>query len=87
MQCKEYGNVHGFVNPEPYLSKAQTCIPAGYLAALEALSFGCRLKLFWADKVKEEYWESSPFMRKNLQSWAKIQTWDNLTKEYLNLWK
>jgi glycosyltransferase involved in cell wall biosynthesis len=85
--CQRYGKVHGFVNPEQYLMKARVCVPAGYLAALEGLSYNCVLKLFWSDRVKEDYWKKSPFVKTNVKSWARKQTWDNLTNKYLNIWK
>ena len=59
------------------------------MAALEALSYGCKLKLFWNNKVKEDYWKMSPFYQlkgEKLKSWAKKQTWDKLADEYLDLY-
>ncbi len=88
-ECEKYGTVHGFCDPNPYLKKAEYCVPGGYLAALEALSYGCKLKLFWNNKVKEDYWKMSPFYKLRgvkLKSWAKGQTWDKLADEYLDLY-
>jgi glycosyltransferase involved in cell wall biosynthesis len=88
-ECEKYGKVHGFTDPTPYYKKAEYCIPGGYLAALEALSYGCKLKLFWNNKVKEDYWIMSPFYKlkgEKLKSWAKKQTWDKLADEYLDLY-
>ncbi len=85
-QCENYGEVHGFTDPIPYYKKAVYCTPGGYLAALEALSYGCKLKLFWNNKIKEDYWKMSPFVRKDVEKWAKLQTWDKLADEYLNLY-
>jgi glycosyltransferase involved in cell wall biosynthesis len=85
-ECEKYGNVHGFTNPTPYYKKAKYCVPGGYLAALEALNAGCLLKLFWSDKVKENYWKMSPFVKKDVKEWARKQTWDKLANEYLDLY-
>jgi len=86
IQCKKFGKVHGFIDPTQFLKRAEYCVPAGYLAALEALSYKCKLKLFWSDKVKEDYWKMSPFVRENVNVWAKTQTWSKLANEYLNLY-
>jgi len=88
-KCEKYGTVHGFTDPAPYYKKAEYCVPGGYLAALEALSYGCKLKLFWNNKVKEDYWKMSPFYKlkgESLKKWAKKQTWDKLADEYLDLY-
>ncbi len=88
-QCEKYGTVHGFCDPTPFLKKAEYCVPGGYLAALEGLAASCKLKLFWNNKVKEDYWKMSPFYKlkgKELIDWAKKQTWDKLANEYINLY-
>jgi glycosyltransferase involved in cell wall biosynthesis len=85
-ECEKYGNVHGFTDPTPFYKKARYCVPGGYLAALEALNAGCLLKLFWSDKVKEDYWKMSPFVKKDVKEWARKQTWEKLTNEYLDLY-
>ena len=86
-KCEKYGTVHGFTNPTPFYKKAEICVPGGYLAALEGLSYGCRLKLFWADRVKRDSWKMSPFIKKNASVWVKKQTWQNMAKLYERLWK
>jgi glycosyltransferase involved in cell wall biosynthesis len=85
-ECEKYGTVHGFTDPTPYLRKAEFCVPGGYLAALEGLSYGCKLKLFWNNNVKADYWKMSPFLRKDVKAWAKSQTWNKLADEYLYLY-
>lgn len=85
-KCKKYGTVHGFMDPTLFYKQAKYCVPGGYLAALEALSYGCRLKLFWNNKIKEDYWKMSPFVGKDAVAWAKKQTWEKLADEYLNLY-
>lgn len=88
-KCEKFGVVHGFTNPLPFYKKAKYCVPGGYLAALEALNAGCELKLFWNNKIKEDYWKMSPFYKlkgEKLRQWAKSQTWDKVADEYLNLY-
>ncbi|HUC94643.1 MAG TPA: glycosyltransferase family 4 protein [Candidatus Saccharimonadales bacterium] len=88
-ECEKYGTVHGFTDPIPFYKKSEYCVPGGYLAALEALSYGCKLKLFWNNKIKEDYWKMSPFYQlkgDELKNWAKKQTWDKLADEYLDLY-
>ncbi|KKQ91721.1 MAG: Glycosyltransferase, group 1 family protein [Microgenomates group bacterium GW2011_GWC1_39_7b] len=85
-ECGKYGKVHGFTDPAPFFKKAKYCVPGGYLAVLEAISYRCKLKLFWNNKVKEDYWKMSPFSDKNVKQWVKSQTWDKLANEYLDLY-
>lgn len=85
-ECEKYGNVYGFTDPIHFLKKAEYCVPGGYLAALEALSYKCKLKLFWNNKIKEDYWKMSPFVKKNVKVWVQSQTWDKLADEYINLY-
>ena len=85
-ECEKYGTVYGFTNPTPFYKKAEYSVPGGYLAALEALSYKCKLKLFWNNKVKDDYWNMSPFIKKDVEVWAKKQTWDKLANEYINLY-
>jgi glycosyltransferase involved in cell wall biosynthesis len=85
-ECEKYGTVHGFCDPTQFYKTAKYSVPGGYLAALEALSFNCELKLFWHDKIKKDYWKISPFTRCNVKSWAMEQTWDKLADEYINLY-
>lgn len=88
-ECEKYGTVHGFCDPNPFYKKAKICVPGGYLAALEALSYNCELKLFWNNQVKEDYWKMSPFYKlkgNKLKAWANQQTWEKLTNEYLDLY-
>lgn len=89
-ECEKYGLVHGFTKPDKYYKTAGYCVPGGYLAALEALSYNCKLKLFWNNQIKEDYWKMSPFYKlkgEELKSWAKKQTWEKLANEYLDLYK
>lgn len=85
-KCEIFGTVHGFGDPAQYYKNAKYCVPGGYLAALEALSAGCEIKLYWSDKVKEDYWKMSPFMDKDVKVWARSQTWEKLADEYIGLY-
>ena len=85
-ECEKFGKVHGFTDPVPFLKKANHCVPGGYLAALEALSYGCELKLFGNSKIKEDYWKMSPFVDSDVKQWGKSQTWEKLANEYLDLY-
>ncbi len=88
-ECEKYGTVHGFTDPVPFYKKAEVCVPGGYLAALEGLSYNCKLKLFWNNKIKEDYWKMSPFYKlkgRELSNWARKQTWEKLANEYLALY-
>ncbi|GIW62630.1 MAG: glycosyl transferase [Patescibacteria group bacterium] len=90
--CQNYGKVLGFVDPLPYLKSAELCVPGGYLSALEALSCGCKLKLFWHNPVKKDYWLLSPFYsfqfsQKNLRAFLQGSDWSNIAKIYLKLWQ
>lgn len=87
--CSEFGDVHGFVNPSMYYKSNAYCVPGGYLAALEALNADCELKLFWNNRIKEDYWKMSPFYKlkgKEIRQWAKSQTWEKVADEYLDLY-
>lgn len=93
-ECAKYGKVHGFVDPKPFLKKASACFASGYLSALEAFVFRCKLMVGWNNPLKKDYWKLSPFAEwinsDNLNKafeWAKLQTWENLTNQYLKLWK
>ena len=88
-ECAKYGTVHGFCDPTPFYKNAKYCVPGGYLSALEALNYGCELKLFWNNKIKEDYWKMSPFYKLKgaaLKKWARQQTWKKLANEYLDLY-
>jgi len=97
-ECEKHGKVYGFTDPEPFLEKAEYCVPGGYLSALEALSYGCKLKLYWNNPLKEDYWKLSPFYkfannpnsalkRQKLEVWLKNHSWEKVTDLYLKIWK
>lgn len=93
-KCEKYGTVHGYTNPEPYLLKAAICFAQGYLSALEALSFKCKLWVGTGDKIRRDIWRLSPFWKfVNRDNpipgylWSQKQTWKKLTLTYFRLWK
>ncbi|GIW63273.1 MAG: glycosyl transferase [Patescibacteria group bacterium] len=90
--CKDYGRVLGFVDPAKILKTAEICVPGGFLSALEALACGCKIKLFWHNPVKKDYWLLSPFYelqfsQKNLKAFLQKSDWSNIVKIYLKLWE
>lgn len=88
-ECSKYGQVLGFVDPQKYLQISEVCVPGGYLSAMEAITSGCTLRLFWPNKLKEDYWKLSPFKQlkgRILDSWVTNQTWAKLASQYIDLW-
>lgn len=77
--CEKYGKVQGFVNPEPFLQQAEYCVPGGYLSYIEAIQYGCKIKVFPNNPLKKDYW-------KEIQKISKFPTWDQLANEYINLY-
>jgi glycosyltransferase involved in cell wall biosynthesis len=78
--CEKFGKVYGFCDPTPFYKKAETVVPSGYLTYLEAKSYGCKIKTFYGNKLKKEYWEEILRLKK-------FDTWDDVTDVYLKLWK
>ncbi len=93
-ECEKFGVVHGFTSPEKFLKKSQYVVPGGYLACLEAFAAKCKVKVFWDDELKKDYWQMSPMYKfiKNedvdgAYQWVKGQSWGRLADKYLELWK
>lgn len=93
-KCEEFGTVHGFTNPKPYLEKAKVCIPSGYLSCLEAFSYKCEVEVFWQNRLKKDYWRMTPFYNfiqendiEGACKWAKRQSWRKISETYIKLWK
>ncbi len=66
-------------SPEKYLKTAEYCVPAGYLSYIEALKYGCKIKIFPNNPLKKDYWDEI----------LKIKTfpaWDKIANEYINLY-
>lgn len=78
-ECEKYGTVHGFADPKPFLQKAEICVPGGYLSYIEAKKYGCKIKLFPNNPLKEDYW-------KEIESVKRFPTWAQIADVYLKLW-
>lgn len=92
-KCEIYGKVHGFTNPEKFLMKASYCISGGYLSCLEAFSYKCRVKVFWQDQLKKDYWKLSPMYKfiekedvQGAYEWVKEQNWKKMADNYIKIW-
>jgi len=93
-ECRKYGAVHGMCDPRKYLMRAEECWAGGYLAVLEGIAYGCRVRVAWDNPLKKDYYALSPFGKwlgragkvEEARRWAMGQTWDKLTEEYLKLW-
>lgn len=93
-KCEEYGKVLGWYDPSRILAKFEYCAAGGYLSALEAIGYKCKLILFWDNPLKKDYWQLSPFSKYYINhdttaayKWAKQKTWANLSGVYLKLWR
>lgn len=78
-ECGKYGKVHGFCDPTPFLRKAEICVPGGYLAYLEAKSYGCLVKTYAQNRLRKDYWRGIKMLKK-------VPTWEEVADEYLNLY-
>jgi len=92
-ECERYGKVHGFGDPKPFLIKAEFCIPGGYLSALEAMAYKCKIKVFLDNPLKADYWRLTPFYEwveeedvESAYEWVKGQNWKKLARVYIKLW-
>ena len=78
-ECEKFGKVHGFVDPNPFLEKADICVPGGYLSYIEAKSLGCKIKVFANNPLKIDYWVE-------IQKVKKFPTWGEIADEYISLY-
>ena len=78
-QCTEFGKVHGFTDPRPFLKKADICVPGGYLSYIEAREMGCKIMTFAGSPIKRDYW-------KEIEEIKKFPTWDQVADEYISLY-
>lgn len=78
-KCEKFGNVHGFTNPVPFMKKAKICVPGGYLSYIEAVQFGCKIKVFPNSSLKKDYWDE-------IQKIKKFPTWGKIADEYISLY-
>jgi len=59
--CQKYGAVHGFVTPDPYLTKSNVCFASGYMSILEAMSYQNICLTAYNSELKKNYLSDSPF--------------------------
>lgn len=62
-KCKKLGNVHGFVNPNPYYEKAFICLSPGHTSILEAFTYKCLIVTTYDSPVKKDYLMMTPFSK------------------------
>jgi len=60
-ECKKYGTVHGFVDPNPFLTKSFICLSSGHTAILEAFTYKCLVITTYNNPVKKDYLLMTPF--------------------------
>jgi len=93
-RCEKFGRVRGFCDPTFLMQRSEYCVPGGYLSAIEAMVYKCKILVFWSNPLKKDIWQDTPFYgwikNNNTTSayvWARRQTWDKLTEEYQSLWR
>ena len=93
-ECKKYGTVYGFRKPNRFVQRAEYVVPGGYLACLEAMAMKRKIKVFWSNNLKQDYWQLSPMYKfilgedpSRAYRWVMKHSWENLAKEYVKLWK
>ena len=62
-ECKKYGKVHGFIDPAPFLAKAEICFSSGYLTILEAFAHKSVVVCAYDNKLKRDYYKMTPFSK------------------------
>ena len=60
-ECKKYGTVHGFVNPNPFLAKSFIWLSSGHTSILEAFTYKCLVITTYNTPVKKDYLLMTPF--------------------------
>jgi glycosyltransferase involved in cell wall biosynthesis len=60
-QAESVGEAKGFVDPRPYLKKAQIVFAGGYLSILEAFAYKCAVVAAEKNPLKKDYYLMSPF--------------------------
>lgn len=60
-QAELVGEVKGFVDPRPFLKKAQLVFAGGYLSILEAFAYHCGVIAAEKNPLKKDYYLMSPF--------------------------
>lgn len=85
-ECGKYGIVHGFCDPGKYYKKASIVFASGYLTALEALSYDCKLMVGWDNPLKRDYWQLSPFKGGSVTQDLELYSWQSVSGLYSKLW-
>ncbi len=92
-ECAQFGMVHGFTDPQKFLEKSQYAVAGGYLSCLEAMANKCKIKVFWQDNLKKDYWMMSPMYKfiknedvNSAYEWVKEQNWERMADNYIDLW-
>lgn len=62
-ECKKYGKVLGFVNPDPYYRRAFICLSPGVTSILEAFTYKCLIITTYDSPVKKDYLRMTPFYK------------------------
>ena len=60
-ECKKFGMVHGFVEPNLFLAKAFICLSPGGASILEAFTYKCLIITTYNNPVKKDYLLMTPF--------------------------
>lgn len=60
-QCRQFGRVHGWVDPRPYYARAAICLSPGVTSILEAFSYRCLVVTTYNNPVKKDYLLMTPF--------------------------
>ena len=60
-ECRKYGTVHSFVNPNPFFAKAFICLSPGVTSILEAFTYKCLIITTYNNPVKKDYLLMTPF--------------------------
>lgn len=65
--CRQYGAVHGFVDPNPFYQTAYICLSPGHTSILEAFTYKCFVVTTYNNPVKKDYLLMTPFNK-----WLKV---------------
>lgn len=60
-ECEKVGIVHGFCNPNIYLTRAEICFASGYLSILEGFSYRSFVFVCYDNALKKDYYSLTPF--------------------------
>jgi glycosyltransferase involved in cell wall biosynthesis len=61
--CEKYGKVHGFTDPDPYLTRSFICLSPGVTSILEALAYRCLIITTYNNPLKKDYLLMTPFSK------------------------